>query len=303
MTGELKGLGSRAIKGAFFKRLEERTQASWTSLIGTTFSSDQESETYAFLGDSPTMSEWVGPRTAQQLKDYDYSLKNKKWSNGIPIDEDDFRRDKTGQILMRINELASRAAILPQQLFTQLLTDNNAAYDGVAFFSNSHVNENGDTIDNLLAASGATPTNAQMETAILASIEAMLGVLDDAGQPVNEFATNFAVMIPTVLWKQTVGALRNEFTAAAQSNTLVQTGFNITPVMNPRLTNASEFYTFRTDADVQSLFWQEEVGTTLAELGPGSDYHTLNDKRVYFGKRIGNAGYGRYQMANKTILS
>jgi len=57
-----KGLSSRAIIGTFYQRLEVMQQASWVGDLGMYFSTDQESETYKWLGMAPALREWIGGR-------------------------------------------------------------------------------------------------------------------------------------------------------------------------------------------------------------------------------------------------
>jgi phage major head subunit gpT-like protein len=303
MTGTLKGLGSRAIIGAFFKRLEEVTAASWIGSIATPFTSNQESETYTFLGDAPTMKEKVSNYTKEGLRRYEFTLKNKRFGAGLEIDEDDWRRDKTSQIMVRVNELAVRAAQLPQKLISDLINANGNAYDGAAFFhDSSHVTASGAVVDNIVtqtAATGTSPTIAEATDGLLAAIQQMLGFKDDAGEPRNEFAQRFVVMCPPVMWAAIVGAIRNDFTSNGATNTLRNSGFQIDPVMNPRLTSTDSVFLFRADSDVKPFVWQDEVPTELRPLVEGSDYHTLNDARLYFAKRVCNAGYGRFDQAVK----
>lgn len=301
MTGQLKGLGSRAITGAFMKRIEEVQTAGWANQLALMIDSNQESETYSFLGDVPGMTEHVGgPRPKKALKPFEFSVKNKKFSAGLPIDEDDFRRDKTGQILVRIRELATRAAQLPQKLLSQLIVANGTAYDGVAFFhATNHVNANGDVIANAIqvaAATGTVPTNAEMETAVLTAIESLLGFKDDAGEPRNEFAQKFICMVPTAMWKQLKAVLKNDYIASGVSNSLKSTDFEITPVMNPRLA-APFFSIFRADSEVKPLVWQDEVPPMFEPLGEGSEYQKLNGEHLYMAKRVCNGGYGRFDQA------
>lgn len=301
MTGMLKALGSRAIIGAFNKRLEEVSQSSWLPTLALSIASNQEIETYDFLSDTPAMAEWVGNRTKQGLKVLEFSVRNKKFSGGLEIDEDDFRRDKTGQIMVKVNGLAARAAQLPQKIISGLINTNGNAYDGVAFYhASSHKNLNNDTIDNAIqvaAATGTVPTAAEMETAILTAIEKILGWKDDSGEPRNEFAQEFTVMVPTTLWKQASAALKNDYVAAGQSNSIKAMGFTINLVMNPRLTSQVYMYVHRSDSDVKAFVWQDEVPTMMQPLTEGSDFHILHDKRAYFVKRVCNGGYGRFDQS------
>lgn len=297
MTLNLKGLGSRAIIGAFFKRLEEAQTAGWTADVATMFNSNQESETYTFLSDSPSLTEWSSNRTAQSMKRFEFSVKNKKFSAGLQIDEDDLRRDKTGQILVRVNELAARAAQLPQRIISDLLIANGNAYDGVAFYATTHKTESGATVDNIVTQTCTTsgvPTVAEAASGILNSITRIMSFVDDMGEPRNEFARRFAVMVPAALYGSVVGAIRNDFLTSGSSNQLLATGMEIVPYINSRLTTATQAYIFRTDADVRAFVWQDEVAPMMSTLEEGSDFYTLNDARMFFAKRVCNGGYGRF---------
>lgn len=302
MTGQLKGLGSRAIIGAFIKRLEEIQQAGWTRDLALMIDSNQETETYTFLGDTPAMVEHTGgPRPKKTLKPFEFTVRNKRWSAGLEIDEDDLRRDKTTQILVRVRELAARAAQLPQKVISTLINSNGNAYDGVAFYhASNHVNANGDVIDNAIqvtAATGTTPTTAEMETGVLTAIEKILGWKDDAGEPRNEFAKRFMVMVPVAMWKQLKGVLKNDYISSGVSNTLKATDFEVVPVMNPRLSNSAMLYVHRADGDVKPFVWQDEVPPMMEPLAEGSEYQKLNLAHLYQAKRIGNGGYGRFDQS------
>lgn len=306
MTLNLKGLGSRAIVGAFFKRLEEVTAQSWVARIANQFTSDQESETYKFLSDVPALREWNGTgtgggaRSVEQLVDDELTIRNKKFTGGLDIDEDDFRRDKTGQIEIRINELATRAAQLPQKILSAALNAaaSTAAYDGTNFFG-SHTTRGG-TVNNQTtsaAATGTTPTSAEASDALLAMITRLVSFVDDAGEPRNADAKRFVIMAPPVLWAPVCGAISNIFVGSGQSNTLLATKFAMEPIMNARLTATDKIYLFNEDSDAKALAFQDEVMTTVAELGVGSDWHTMNDSRRYFVKRVCNGALGRFDQA------
>ena len=77
-------LSSRAVIGEFYRTLEQDEGASWIGQVSNLFNSDQDMETYAWLGMAPAMREWIGGRNAKALREFDYSIKNKH--NG---DDDD----------------------------------------------------------------------------------------------------------------------------------------------------------------------------------------------------------------------
>jgi phage major head subunit gpT-like protein len=226
------------------------------------------------------------------------------------VDVDDYRRDKTGQVLTRIQELAIGAAILPQQLFTTLIQANGNGYDGAAFFADTH--NHGGTIDNLLGhniVDPDVPTSAEMSQAILDLVQAMYGFTDDRGQPCNEFAQQFALMVPPKYWQAAKAALQNDFTSAGVSNTLKNSGVQIGIIVNPRLLGTAaaagrRIYLFRTDAPAKPLVWQEEsISDAFKTLGLDSSEAFWNEQLAFGAKRIGAAALGRFEYAIRTEFS
>ena len=49
----------------YYARLENPMNAGWIAGVSNLFGSDQASETYAFLGQTPRMREWIGGRQAK----------------------------------------------------------------------------------------------------------------------------------------------------------------------------------------------------------------------------------------------
>lgn len=303
MTGTLKSLGSRAIIGAFFKRLEEVQTASWLGQLASMFTATQETETYTFVSDAPTLKERGARQTKRNaLKPFELSLKNKTYQNILEIDDDDFRRDKTDQILARVRERAARAAQLPQQLMTQLLNSNGNAYDQVAFFhASNHRNLNGDQIVNLITrdiTTPAAPTVQECIDAVLAAIVQIQGFKDDEGEPRNEFAQSFFVMVPPNMSTAMLAATRNDFPASGVSNTLKNSDYTITVRSNARLTGTTTFDVFRTDSDVKALLWQDEVPTKFSDRNPdNSDKGFEDEVHLFKTKRVCAGGYGRFDQA------
>jgi len=291
-------LGRRDIRGMFFKRLEEVATASWVSRLAMMIDSDQSSEILRWLGQVPAMRELIGTRHKREPRPYELTIINRTFEATVEFAVKDMRRDKTGQIRIRISDLAKRAATLPQKVLTETLENNGNAYDGNALFADRSALDTGGQYDNIVdqvAATGTDLTSDEMVTAIMNCVEAMMGALDDEGEPINEFAQEFAVMVPANYWGALMGALRDDFTAAGVSNTLKATsasGFSFLPIANPRLTTATSLYVARIDSDVAPLIWQDEVETELDELGAGSDHEFFNRAHVYGAVREGEGAPG-----------
>lgn len=305
----LGSLSSRAIIGRFYNRLNVTLATSWAGRIAMTFQTDQPSEEYRWLGMPPSMREWVGGRQAKRLRDQGMIIRNKKYEASLEIPRDDLRRDKTGQIMVRVDELADRAAEHWAKLLTQLIVDNGNAYDSIAFFGDAHTEGLSGTQDNNLAynvATPAAPTAAEMEAAILQAVVALLGIKDDEGEPMATNAMQFMVMVPLNMMAATLTALSLPVIvdgSASRTSVLPNFPFSIRPVWNPRLTATDVFYVFREDSPTKPFILQEEVPTTVKALTDGSDYAHINDAHLYSVDALRAAGYGMWQHANKTTLT
>tara|TARA_Y100000310_G_scaffold342185_1_gene444183 strand:+ start:5955 stop:6905 length:951 start_codon:yes stop_codon:yes gene_type:complete len=305
-------LSSRAIIGAFFARLEQNVGSSWLDLISMLFDSDQASETYNWLGQAPVMREWVGGRNAKAFRENGLTIINKTFEATLEIAVNDIRRDKTGQIMIRINEMADRVAAHWNKLLSELLVtgESAACYDGQFFFDTDHSEGDSGTQDNDLSVdisalpvnqNGSTtaPSPEEMEQCILRAIQAIVGFVDDVGEPMNEDAQNFLVMVPTTLFSAAIAAVTNPILTSGKTNTLTNSSFNINVVANQRLngTWTASFPVFRTDGTVKPFIRQEEEKLTISAQAEGSAAEFNNDIHQYGVKQIGNVGFGMWQHA------
>lgn len=296
-------LGSRAIIGAFFNKLQANLGATWIPRVSMPFDSNQESETYKWLGMAPAMREWIGGRQAKGFREDGVTIINKKYESTMEVLCDEIRRDKTGQVMLRVAEQARRANAHWGSLLSSLIVagSSSACYDGHNFFDTDHSEGDSGTQDNDLtgaAATGTQPTAAEAEAALMSCVAAILGFKDDVGEPQNEDAKEFLVMVPPVYLAPFATVLNCEFVAAGQSNVVrnIQ-GFNFSLEVNPRLTATDRFYIFRTDAETKALIRQEEVPVTVAAVAEGSELEFNEDKHHYGISASRNVGYGYWQHA------
>lgn len=303
-----KGLGSRAIIGYIMDALDQ-PQNTWVDPLSNRFTSDQESETYKWLGTSPVMREWIGGRQAKGFRENGFTIKNKTFEATLEVMVDEIRRDKTGQVMLRIQQLAERANDHDAKLLSSLILAGESAlcYDGQYFFDTDHSEGDSGSQSNDLTNNIATPTAptpAEMESSILQATEAMFGFKDDQGEPINGSAREFLVMAPVNYLKAVCGALGASVIVegGAARNNLIQAvgslgGFVYRMAINPRLTNTDRFYLFRTDGATKPFIRQIEEDTTVAAEAEGSSEEFKNNRHLYGIKRIGNVGYGLWQGA------
>jgi len=307
-------LGSRAIIGSYFAHLEQDLGASWIEAVSNMFNSDQESETYKWLGMSPVMREWVGGRNAKGFRDNGFTIVNKRYEATLEVLVDEIRRDKTGQVMVRVRELAERTNAHWAKLISTLIinAESSVCYDGQFFFDTDHSEGDSGTQSNDLTSDVTTttaPTTGEMETAILRNIEAQLGFKDDQGEPMNENAKEFLVMVPVPFMSATAAALGSQIivdASTSRSNTIITMGslggFQVRMAVNPRLTWTTKFACFRTDGQTKGFIRQEEEGVTVKAVAEGSELEFNEDKHHYGVKAIRNVGYGFWQRGALTTL-
>jgi phage major head subunit gpT-like protein len=299
-------LTKRGIIGEFYATLQQDNGRGWVDPISMLMESDQEAETYAWLGMSPQMREWVGERQAKGLGEFSYSITNKEFEATLEILRSEVRRDKSGQVMTRVRELARRANSHWAKLLTDVIEagEDTVCYDGQFFFDDDH--EEGDSgsqsndittdisaLPTQVHGSTTQPSGEEMALAILASIEQLMGLKDDQGEPLNEMENSFAVMVPTGLSSATWSAVRNQAFGNGATNPLQSSDFNIMPVVNPRLSWTDKFATFATGGEVKPLIRQEEVPVDF----DGEDLTFRKNKYLYGTYASRNVGYGFWQKA------
>ncbi len=295
-----KLITSRSVIGEMYMRLTAG-DTSYVNRLAMRMESNQEIETYAWLGMAPKMREWIGGRQPKGLREQSFQITNKDFEATLEILTKDLRREKFGQIKVRIAELARRTLTHPASLITTLLINGEAAlcYDGQYFYDTDHSEGDSGSQNNDLthaAATGTAPTVLEMRDAIMEAIQAILGFKDDQGEPMNEDARVFEVMVPTALWAVAAAALALPTLVQGETNILKNLpGFSITPVVNARLTDAAKFYVHRTDADTKPFILQEEVPLNVAAIAEGSELEFKEKKHWYGVDWAGNVGYGFWQ--------
>lgn len=308
-------LSSRAIIGEFYRALSVDSGAQWVNAIAREFDSDQESEEYGWLGQVPAMQEWVSGRKAKGLSDNSYVIRNKKFEATVEILVDWLRRDKTGQAMMRIQQLAARSQTHWAKLLSDLILNGSSTlcYDGQYFFDTDHSEGDSGSQSNKISVdisalptevhgSVTVPSPEEFQLAVLKGITTIQSFVDNEGEPMNEDANNFVVMVPSSLAfvAQNAANLVRGTGLAEQ----ISVGTTVTPYANPRL-NAwtDQFAIFRTGGSTTPLIRQSETGVALKVKGEGSEFEFDNDAHQYGIDTNRNVGYGFWQDACHITLT
>lgn len=305
----LERLSSRAIIGEFYNTLQADAGMDWINDSSMYMGSDQESETYAWLGMVPGMREWIGGRQAKGFRDNGITVANKHYEATIDILLRHLRRDKTGQAMVRIRELAARTNSHWASLLSTLLLNgpSTVCYDGEYFFDTDHSEgDSGTQSNDISVAISALPASVhgavtapsveEMQQAIIKGIAQILGFKDDQGEPMNEGAQRFRVIVPVGLYIAAQKAVTVPIgTAISEMN--VPAGMSIGVSMNPRLTWTDSFAVFRADGNTKAFIRQEETAVQLKAKAEGSEYEFDHDAWQFGVDTWRNVAYGFWQHA------
>ena len=316
MSGQ--SLGSRAILGRMFRRLEQGATG-WVDRLSFMIDSDQAEEEHRWLGMTPQLREWTGGRLVHGLRDFGIRIRNNDYEASIEVGVPEVRRDKTAQIMQRVDGLSDRANMHPAKLLSEMVEAgaSTPCYDGQFFFDTDHSEGSSGAQSNDISipiaglptsvhGSVTDPATEEMQLAILRSIQQMYGFKDDQGEPINEGATDFLVMVPTTYWQPAVTAVRMPSLSQGQSNVIPNLpGINISVLPNPRLSWTDKFATFRADVGdgTKPFIKQEEVPLNVKSQAEES-WEEFNNNRWVFGVDwTGGFGYGAWQHAVLTTLT
>lgn len=134
---------------AFLEQFDATDDIKAIAQLFTEVPSSRKAEEWDWMGDAPDMEEWTADRKLSGLDTFQLTVKNKKWSSGLRIKNDDFKDDNLGLIPPQIAQMALRARMHRFNLMVKMLQNgfdgttypeagNGLAYDGAFFFSDSH---------------------------------------------------------------------------------------------------------------------------------------------------------------------
>jgi len=278
---------------AYEAMLKEAGPARAVAALATEVPSTSASEKYGWLGDVPVVKEWLGPKTAGGLKDYDYTIKNKDFYDAIEIDRNEIEDDQMGRIVPRMGMLVVAVAQYKFELLEDLIINGatGLAYDGSAFFADRTAPN-----DNLLAGTGVTV--AAIKADIYAARAAMMKFTSDVGR-VFGFAMD-TIVVPPALEGPMLEAVMTSAAPDATYGGLFNPikGWIKQVIVMPRLIDTSDWYGLCTAFPLKPFIYQNRKDPV--QVLDDSEVKKTR-KLIYSAEMRGNAGYGFFQMAVKTV--
>lgn len=295
------GLLTKGLRSEFFIRFDAAT--AYFQDLATRIQSNSDSETYKWLGSIPRMREWGTGRVARGVNTESYSIENLKYEATLEVDRDEISDDKTGQIRIRIGELAERAATHKDYLVSQLLINGDSAgfnsYDGVSFFADNHVSGTSGSQDNKRESDASDPDNATVDEfreGLRGAIGTMMGYKDDQGDPMSISATGLVCVVPTTMYLTALEAIS---ATVVSSTTNVLSGA-ARVIAFPWLTDQSKWYLLKTDGVVRPFIFQDREAVEFTALTEDSDEGFRREKFLYGVRARYRMAYGYWQFAVRT---
>ncbi len=287
----------------------ERAASPYVSELTNYVVSNQDEETYRWLDNVPGMEEWRGTPIFNTLGDFVYRLRNKDFQDGLLFKKKEWRQDSSGQIKMRVGELADAVAEWPEKRLSEIIDDAEVGlcYDGKPFFAADHPDGAGGTNSNIFEpvvanlpvefkGTAAAPSAEAFAHMVLAAAQEMFA-FKMGGRPINRGAKSFIVMVPVQYMAVASSALTKSTFAGGVENPLKGSGFTFKLEVNPWLTKVDAFMLFNTQARMRPFVHQVEQPPQTYNTKPGDADWELNRRLLFSVNLTAEMGYFRWQGA------
>ena len=131
-----------SLRTGFSKAFQDSLAATPTdwAKVATRVPSSSASNTYGWLGQFPSLREWVGERVLKDMAAQAYQVQNKLYEGTVGIKRTDIEDDNVGIYTPLFAEMGRAAATHPDQLVFELLkkAHETVCYDGQNFFDTDH---------------------------------------------------------------------------------------------------------------------------------------------------------------------
>jgi phage major head subunit gpT-like protein len=305
-------LDSEAFRYNFTQGLEAGREKLWAARLAFMQDSDKETETYNWLGHVPVMREWIANRHEEVLNKYTLSISNHPYEATMAVSIDDLRRDRSGLLAQRLQQLGERAVTHWNTLASTFIDNATAstsglAYDGELFFDTDHpesgTSQSNDLTSTEIPAANCSdptfPTSTEAANIINQAVGYAMTLTDDKGEPINQDVAGGIIMCSEYgIYAAMRQAVSLPFLASGITNPTQGLTGNFEVIYNPRLTAADEvMFFFDGGASDRPLILQEEQPITPRMIGAGSEEEFKYRRHVIGIDAVRGIGYGRWQRA------
>lgn len=243
---------------------------------------------YAWLGDTPKMREWIGDKVLKDLKAHEYSIQKKDWEATIEVDRDDIKYDNLGIVKPRIQQMGHEGGSHYDEILWEMVEDNGDCYDGKPMFATDH-DIGGIAFSNL-------GDKALSQASFLSARESMYGLVSDSGRSLKIKPT--LLVVPPELEGEAIKILKSDTIGSGESN--ITKGMAEYIVVDD-LTDATAWYLLDVSKPLKPFIVQINEKPKLVSMDSPTDENAFMRKKYrYSAESEDNVGFGLWQLAYKS---
>lgn len=275
-------------KTAFNQAFQAVTPQYTKIAMETTSTTSQE--IYVWMEAFPSLREWIDERQIQNIKQQDWTIKNKEWESTIAVKRPQIADDQYGVFTPMFKFMGASAKSHPDEIVFSLLNDGFTAkgYDGKAFFATDH-------------AFGSNKGTAALSATSYGAALAALGRIKDAkGKPLFNGSEKLTLVTGPELEATARKILNNDYISVANGSTEnnIWKG-SADYVKSPKVTSATAWFIVVEFNGLKPLVYQNRQSPEFVQkTDPNSSDHVFMQNEFLYGVYArDNAGYGLPQLA------
>jgi phage major head subunit gpT-like protein len=255
---------------ALYNDFFQAQTGAWTE-IASLLPSTLPTEEYAWLGDLPIMREWTDERRITALREFGFSLTNRKFEMSVGIARELIEDERHGMIKMKIASLAEATNAHYDQILFEAINANRTAYDGNTFY---HI-ERGNL--------GSTALSADSLAGAITALRKQKG---HNGEPLDVRPTH--LLVPPELEWQARQILSSAYypgaTGTGKPGALAQNVLQnaLRLVVSPRLATGTEFHVLDCSRSMRPFLIQQRIAPEFtAQDDPSGEVAFMRDEFRY----------------------
>lgn len=279
----------RVLRTTFIKRFQDaytETPTFWPELA-TAVPSGSSQNDYGWMAAFPSMREWVGPRTIENLKAHHYAVINKTYELTFGVKREDIEDDNLGVYSMKAEMHGEAAAKHPDELIINLLQNGESeeAFDGQNFFDTDHP-------ENPFDANSATYSNFQssgcpLDRQNFLDVRAeMMAFKNEGGRPFG-IKPNM-LLVPPALEGEAIEILEVERSNQTSAGSTTGGGNNVTfkmaeyKVLHELAGEDDTWYLGQFDRRIKPFVYQLRRPLNITSKDSADDLVVLEDNELRF---------------------
>lgn len=247
-------------------------------------------ESYAWLGQMPTLREWIGSREIHNFCANSYAIKNKNFELTISVPRNDIMDDNVGIYTPLFKNMGESSKLHPDTLVFELLSKGFKikCYDGVNFFDDEH------PLDVKKGLFQSNMGTKELSAESYAQARAQMMVLKGEKELSLKIVPDLLVVAP----QNEAIARQILFADLIMGNTNVNKGTCELMVAPELADHGKQWYLLSTKRSVRPLIFQErERPRFTSKTMSGDDNVFFDDEYLYGVNARYNVGFGIWQLA------